>query len=261
MEQKNFSLKFEGLDLNISSVIKTTSSEWIICLHGIQSNKELFSDFLKQRFLNNYSLMAIDLIGFGNSSKPEKFSYDIEDQAKIVGQLVEILKIKKLHLIGHSLGGTIGTIMLKPLQKFISSFINIEGNLTLADSSLTKEVADYTFEEFKDEKYQHIKEQIKQSSEASAAFRSKYLEQIPDYAFYKTSKSIINWAKNDELLHLFSEASCKRLYLYGDKNAFKKVIPPSSVIKVEIPNAGHFMLLDNPVSTYQAIEYFLTTEA
>ncbi|MBI2420710.1 MAG: hypothetical protein HYV38_01345 [Candidatus Levybacteria bacterium] len=240
MEEKAFSVSFEEFKLKIDTLIKPSGTEWIIFLHGIQSNKELFSDFLKQPFLQKYSLLSLDLIGFGNSSKPETFSYDILDQAN-----------------GHSLGGTIGTLMLEPLKDTIVSFINLEGNLTLLDSSVTKEVAGYTFDEFKQEKYQQIKESVRNSDDTSAALRSKCLEMIPDYVFYKTSLSIIKWVKDEDVLHLFADASCKRLYLYGDKNNFKKNIAPDSVEKVEIPNAGHFMLLDNPKTTYQVIEKLL----
>lgn len=257
MDQQTFSIPFQDLALDISTVIKHSGDEWIVCLHGIQSYKSLFSDFFNQPFLRNYSLLGIDLVGFGNSSKPENFSYDIADQAKIVGQIAKGLNIEKLHVIGHSLGGTVGTHMLKPLEHVIQSFINLEGNLTLADSSLTKEVVTYTFEEFRDEKYAQIKEKVKNSGEVSANLRSKGLDLIPDYAFYKTSHSIINWVKNDDLLHLFTSAHCKRLYIYGDQTAFKKDIAPDSAQKVEIPNSGHFMILDNPQATYHAIEEFL----
>lgn len=257
MEEKAFSVSFEEFKLKIDTLIKPSGTEWIIFLHGIQSNKELFSDFLKQPFLQKYSLLSLDLIGFGNSSKPENFSYDILDQAKVLEQIVRTLGIKKLHIIGHSLGGTIGTLMLEPLKDTIVSFINLEGNLTLLDSSVTKEVAGYTFDEFKQEKYQQIKESVRNSDDTSAALRSKCLEMIPDYVFYKTSLSIIKWVKDEDVLHLFADASCKRLYLYGDKNNFKKNIAPDSVEKVEIPNAGHFMLLDNPKTTYQVIEKLL----
>lgn len=173
---------------------------------------------------------------------------------------VHKLNIKKLHIIGHSLGGTVGTQMLHPLDKVIKSFINLEGNLTLADSGLTKEVVTYTFEYFRNEKYSQIKDKVKNSNEISASLRSKGLELIPDYVFYKTSKSIIKWAINSELLHLFASATCKRLYIYGDKNEFKKDIAPDSSKKIEIPDAGHFMLLDNPQATYKVIKEFLQRE-
>jgi len=257
VEENIFSVTLGEHNLEVSSVTKTGSSEWIIALHGIQSSKELFSDFSKQSFLKNYSFLAMDLIGFGESSKPESFSYDIADQAKTIKQIVRRLGIEKVHIIGHSLGGAVGTILLKPLQDIIISFINLEGNLTLADSSITKEVVGYSFDEFRKEKYQQIKDSIKNSDELSAGFRSRCLEKVPDYTFYKTSQSIIKWISDNELLRLFKDSSCKRLYIYGDKNAFKKSIVPVNVQKIEIPNAGHFMLLDNAEATYTAIEDFL----
>lgn len=95
MEKQTFSLSFQGLSLDMSSDVKYNGDEWIMFLHGIQFNKDLFTDLFKQPFLENYSLLGVDLVGFGKSSKPKIFSYDIADQSIILEQLVHKLSIKK----------------------------------------------------------------------------------------------------------------------------------------------------------------------
>src|ERR1700684_2286347 len=80
-----------------------------------QSNKELFVPLLEQKFLDKYIVLALDCIGFGNSSKPENFSYNVEEQAHIIHEIIKQLDVKSLHIIGHSLGRVIGTLLLHPL--------------------------------------------------------------------------------------------------------------------------------------------------
>src|SRR5256885_7765798 len=104
LSEQTFTVSYKGSPLQVSSFFQERSSEYILCLHGIQSNKELFTPFLQQKFLAAYSILALDCIGFGNSSKPEDFSYDVEDQAHIIKKIVKQVAIKKLHIIGHSLG-------------------------------------------------------------------------------------------------------------------------------------------------------------
>lgn len=173
-------VNYLGQDLRMSVFQKKISNKWIIFLHGIQSNKELFTGLMDQPFLQNYSLLAIDFIGFGRSSKSEKFSYDVLDQANICQEIINKLKIKEFNLIGHSLGGMVGTLLLEPLKDIIKSFINMEGNLVYSDCGLSKIVAELSFKDFKNQYSNKIS--------------------VPEFVFYKTSVSIVEWSKSEKLL-------------------------------------------------------------
>lgn len=256
MNEKVFDISFRNLQLRISTNVKEGNDEWVLCLHGIQSNKELFTDLLKQDFIQKYSVVAIDFVGFGDSSKPEDFSYDIADQAEVCKKIIEQLGIKKLHIIGHSLGGMVGTQLFNLLDEKVVSFINLEGNLVYRDAGLSREVAECSFEEFQN-KYDRIKNEIRNFDEISSQKRNKWLGEIPDFVFYKTCKSIIEWSKKGVLLKTFVGAKVKKLFVYGEKNKNKAQRLPDSIEKAEIPNSGHFMLLDNPNVCYGVIHQFL----
>jgi len=149
--------------------------------------------------------LVIDFVGFGKSSKPKDFSYDIKDQAEICKQIINLLKIEKLHIIGHSMGGMIGTLLLNSLKDKVFSFVNLEGNLILKNCGTSLNVARHSFKEFREKQYDLIKSRIEESSEPSANYRIKWTRQIPDYVFYKASKSIVNWSKSRKLYTLFIE--------------------------------------------------------
>lgn len=256
MNQQVVSIAHKGQKLRLSLNIRQSSSKWIVCLHGIQSNKDLFNGLFDQSFLDDYSLLAIDFVGFGDSDKPENFSYDLQGQADIVKQVLEKLEIDNIYLIGHSLGGMVGILFSKLIQNKIKGFINAEGNLVYSDCGLSKDVAEYNFEEFK-KKYPEIKHKIKDSGELSSELRGVSLEKIPDFVFYKTSLSIVKLARSEKLLEVFKELPFERMFLFGDRNAQKAEIIPTDIKKVEVSNAGHFMLLDNPGECYKAIKNFL----
>jgi pimeloyl-ACP methyl ester carboxylesterase len=258
ISRQSVTVVFKGENLTVSLLIsKRTNNKWIVCLHGLQSNAQLFEDLFTQSFLNSYSLLAIDLIGFGNSAKSDDFSYDIADQAEIIKLMLAKLHIKQLHLIGHSLGGMVGVLLLEPLREVILSFANLEGNLVLADCSISKDVVQYTQAEFESTEYERLKESVRQSGQKSTAHRSDWLETITARVFYKTSASIVEWSKHEKLLTLFSEAPTKRMFMYGVENASKAALVPASIKQVGIAGAGHFMLLDNPEACYAALEDFI----
>src|SRR3989344_3772035 len=126
MEEIIIPIQYKDFDLEISAFISKNSDNWLFCLHGLQSNKNMFNDLLSKPFFKNYSLFVIDFVGFGNSSKPEQFSYDLLDQAKICQEIILSLNLNKIHIIGHSMGGMIGTLLLEMVPERVNSLINME---------------------------------------------------------------------------------------------------------------------------------------
>jgi pimeloyl-ACP methyl ester carboxylesterase len=239
------------MDLKNAANIKHSGSEWLLCLHGLQSNKELFDEFLSEPFLSQYSLLVPDFIGFGASPKPIDFSYDVQEQAYIIEKLVKQLSIQKLNIVGHSLGGMVAILLLNPLKDIINSFVNMEGNLVLSDCGPSKEIATYSFDTFKNTKYDEIKSDIKNSK------RAQWLAQTPDFVFYKTSQSIVAWSSSGKLLDEFQNASCRKLFIYGSENSKKAASLKPGIELAEIPKSGHFMLQDNPEACFKTIKQFL----
>jgi len=65
-------------------------------------------DHLSVRF----RVLALDMIGFGFSAKPKKYSYSIFDQADIVEQWLEFKQIKKVKILCHDYGDTVAQELL-----------------------------------------------------------------------------------------------------------------------------------------------------
>jgi pimeloyl-ACP methyl ester carboxylesterase len=56
-------------------------------------------------------VLAIDLLGCGDSSKPLDQSYALKDHALRIKRFIEALNLGPLHYVGHDLGGGIGQIL------------------------------------------------------------------------------------------------------------------------------------------------------
>ncbi len=258
MKEKIFNIKYGEETIRVSSLIREVGKEWIICFHGLQSNKQIFRPIFDIPQLKLFSVIVIDFVGFGDSDKPKNFSYTAEDQAVISKQIIDQLNAEKLHIIGHSLGGMVGTLLLEQLGERVVSFINLEGNLIAKDCGASADVAMQSFEDFQQSGFAELKSTLKQSNEVGALQRLAWVEQIPGYAFYKTSVSIVQISKSEKLLNLFLTAPQKKLYIYGDKNAFKIEVLEHKVPVEKISNAGHFMLLENSQETWDKVIMFLT---
>ncbi len=259
MKEDFLSLECKSGPINMAVLEQRTNDQWMVCLHGLQSSKEMFENLLRRAFFRDLSYLAIDFVGFGHSAKPESFSYTLEDQADMVEQLVKQMGIRNMHLIGHSLGGMVGILLLERLKAHIASFINMEGNLTLEDCGMSLKAVQYDFDAFKKSGYGKIKSEIAACAELSAPSRLQWLELIPDYVFYTTSRSIVDWSKSGKMLKKFLSSDVRKLFLYGDQNRRKTKCLDSSVETAEIPHAGHFMLMDNPDACAGKITAFIAT--
>lgn len=80
----------------------------VILLHGIASDATAWDETITKVNTKKYQIVAIDLLGFGNSPKPDKNSYSLEDQARQVAYTIKKNKIKQpVVIVGHSLGGLV----------------------------------------------------------------------------------------------------------------------------------------------------------
>jgi len=76
----------------------------ILLIHGYSRDKDNWTRFSKY-LTPEYHVVAIDLPGFGRSSKIEPETYGISDQAKRVDAFVTAVGLEKFHLAGNSMGG------------------------------------------------------------------------------------------------------------------------------------------------------------
>lgn len=250
---KELSIRIEhnNRDLDFAGEYVPGGKIHVVCLHGLQFNKSAFAPVLNLCSQKGLSCLALDFIGFGDSSKPLDFSYELEEQALVIGHLLKDFRFEKLVLVGHSMGGMIGTLLLAELEEKLLGFVNMEGNFVLNDCGASLLVSKTTFEEFS----RNVFPELKQSPEASE--RKQWLDSTADYAFYGSSHSIVEWSQSEKLLPLFVESPVNKLFVYGEKNRRKVAELPASIAKAEIAQAGHFMLMDNPEETLTVLEGFL----
>lgn len=85
-----------------------SDGETILMVHGFGASKDNWLRFARY-FTEDYQVIALDLPGFGDSSKPYA-SYDVGTQVERLAAFTQALQIKKLHLIGSSMGGHISAL-------------------------------------------------------------------------------------------------------------------------------------------------------
>lgn len=90
----------------IRSLISGEGPEHVVCLHGLGSNKASFFQTVSA-LTPEYTVHAIDLPGFGGSSKPARAAYDAPYFARVVTRYLDARGLDRVHVIGNSMGGRI----------------------------------------------------------------------------------------------------------------------------------------------------------
>ena len=241
----------------LSALVRRSGGEWVFCLHGIQTNKTLFSGLLNNPNFDGYSFLCPDFIGFGDSEKPNDFSYDLQEQMGVIVALLDHMEIDRVLLVGHSLGGMVGTMMLRDIPDRVSAFCSIEGNLRLDDCGASREAVDVSQNEFEKGAYPNLMEALQNSQKASAGVRFNALAQVPAHVFYKTSRSIVAYSKDARLFDVFCKSNVCRMLLVGENGSFSSRPTGDDLQIVSISNAGHFVPLDNPAQFERTLLSFL----
>ncbi len=81
----------------------------LVLVHGFGSNKEVWLRF-SRHLKNDFHIVAIDLPGHGDSSKPMDKDYGISSQMAYLRAILAEIGADRPHLAGNSMGGAIITL-------------------------------------------------------------------------------------------------------------------------------------------------------
>jgi len=90
----------------ISSLTAGSGDQHVILIHGLGGSKSSFYETVAA-LTPEYTVHAIDLPGFGSSSKPLPAPYNAEFFARHVLRFMDTLAIDRAHLVGNSMGGRV----------------------------------------------------------------------------------------------------------------------------------------------------------
>jgi len=252
MATRVFTVTSQGPAYEIASRYRAAGQDLVFFIHGLGCSHKSFQHAFFCKSLEGFSLMAIDLIGFGASSKPEDFSYSMEDHAGVCSELLEQLTFGRLHVVCHSMGGAIGLLLSPRVHKKISSFSNIEGNLTADDCAFSRKTKEVSFAEF---------EKI-----LLPAFKADWgcyadLDSTSPVAFYRSAKSLVEWSDSGKLLDKFARLPCRKRYFCGANDPPEQSVRELARLRfsttVYIQDCGHFVMNENPAAFYSSLADFL----
>ena len=75
----------------------------LVFLHGSQTDSNQWLSVM-ERLAAKYRCFAPDLLGFGDSARPDRLHYSITLEVECLAEYIEALSLESAYLVGHSLG-------------------------------------------------------------------------------------------------------------------------------------------------------------
>lgn len=243
-----FSLSLRGREIRIAARYRpgTPGSDLALFLHGWGCAKESFSAAFDDEHLADLSLCAIDFPGHG-ASAPLAQSHDLLcDYAIIVRRVVAQLDHRKVHLVGHSMGGAIGLLAAPELD--LGAFISIEGNLVGGDCGMiSRRIAEQPQDEFTDRGFATFVAPLRSSNRPDERAWGDWAAACDPAALHAAARSLVAWCDGGDLASIYRTLTAAR-YVYGERNGLpdhlEPVVDPDTAFAVA--DAGHFPMIDNP---------------
>lgn len=99
----------------------------VLLLHGLASSSEAWKHLIDKIDTNNWQVIAFDLLGFGDSPKPNWPDYNVGQHALAVVASLKKLKLKQpVILVGHSMGCLVAVRIAKKYPKLVRKVILYE---------------------------------------------------------------------------------------------------------------------------------------
>jgi len=104
-KSQNNNLKMAYMDVQP----KVSNGKTIMLLHGKNFNGAYWEKTAKDLSSKGFRVIIPDQIGFGKSSKPQSYQFSFSQLADNTKAILDELKINKIIILGHSMGGMVAT--------------------------------------------------------------------------------------------------------------------------------------------------------
>ena len=259
------------LDGQFLSYIDQGEGNPVVLLHGLPTWGFVWDQVIPHLTASRRVLVP-DLPGFGYSAKGDSFDRSIAAQTGVVRAWLQRLGIEKPDIVGHHIGGgvalrlavlhpeTVGRLALIDTVSYDSwpaqtmlQFADPEASRRLSVESLLELVRATVKKGFDSSPPDEVLDGL------LAPYRTEVgaLSLIRDFAALNTNLTT-------ELTPRLSQITAPTLVIWGENDAFQPVkygerlamdIPECRLVR--IPNAGHFVMYDQPAEVIAQLRAFL----
>lgn len=101
---------------------KTGHGPVVVLIHGFLLSLDYWHD-VQHDLEKHYTVVSVDLLGFGHSPKPRKSQYTLQEQVHHLHEALSSLNITECILVGHSMGAVVAASYANHYPKQINKLL------------------------------------------------------------------------------------------------------------------------------------------
>jgi pimeloyl-ACP methyl ester carboxylesterase len=249
-----------------------TTRPTILFIHGIGESGLCFLEAFHDSSLSGFNIVVPDLLGFGKSSQAVDHNYAFSQQILRIRDLLDELGVIEFNLVGHSMGGIIGTQFCFLHSDRVLSFVNIEGDLTsdnrfITDSAIEADTSGQFEKWLRDDFAQQQVINFCHQWPSTVRYLAS-LNMCQSHAFLASAYEINKLTESlpdsniASIGKTYLELNTPRVFCWGTESlseAAQVFLSDSTLCHKEFRGSFHWVMLDQTIQFYSYLSDFLTT--
>lgn len=229
----------------------------LVVLHGLgDSAIHTYAPRFASTVLKNTPSLFIDFAGFGEGSADALHPGTIDSMAEDIADLLATLNIRDTFVFAHSMGANVALVLAYKHPTLISNLILAEPLLQQERSVLAAGIARFSEDDFLARGYGMLVRatsiQAHRGEIASVAFLPT-LKMANQRALHRAAVSLLEQRKTSFLELLSHRKHHTTILVGGTSGVATDPLQQSGIHIIVIPNAGHFMFVQQSDATACAI--------
>jgi len=250
------------------------SCQPMVLLHGFMAHAHVWDEFAA-RFSDRYCILALDQRGHGESQWSKELAYTIDDHFADIAGFIKILRLQRVILVGHSMGGRNALFFTACAPDKVEKLIVVDarpGTSAEASQALRELLSRFPLEARSLDEVVEAILGLHPYLEKDRAFHIARhgFSQVNDTTFlprYDVRMAHLSDRSAGSIENLWAylpTMTCPTLIIRGKESPFLsrqdaeemcKLIPQAEYR--EIPDSTHMPIQENPVDAFKVIADFL----
>ena len=245
----------------------------VLLLHGLGDSSLAFNAAFSRNELADLNVVAPDFPGHGCSLPARDGIYTLEALALRVAALIELMDLRLITMVGHSLGGDVATVLAsRGHVSRIARVVSVEGTMTPTDSFICNRATDSAaggfraFETWFRERFcqETVLEGWAQEGESGRCYYAS-LRFCDPRAFLACAVELYSRNRHADaqglsgIGALYATLAMPKQFIYGTKSlptASRQLIDKLGVESRALP-AGHWVMIDAEQEFYPLLRRFV----
>lgn len=228
-------------------------------IHGLGIDRSFFASEVHY-FAQKGRVLSVDLRGHGQSGKPEG-DYSIETYADDIQWLCKELHLKKIAIVGHSIGGNIGLELIDRNPEIYFALVLLDTFLFIPSTGL-----EYLSQKIKEMQGPEFVESLNQIVETRCLSMDIYKDKVKKSLFNTSPntwssslESLVNWDRS-RAEGCIERCQLPVLYIEGPTlilniSRFNELYS-SNLVRGKVVGCGHYLSIEVPEQINAMIDRF-----